>query len=120
MQSINQINGDVFGGYDITLTGSYLNFDTPSIVIDGIPCVLNSSSSSNITCTVGPRLSLPNANSFIVKVGACNAVIQQSFSYVMRWSDIRTWGTDMPPIDGDLVFVPAGMNLLVDQSTPQL
>lgn len=38
----------------------------------------------------------------------------------MRWSDIRTWGTDMPPIDGDLVFVPAGMNLLVDQSTPNL
>lgn len=26
----------------------------------------------------------------------------------------------MPPIDGDLVFVPAGMNLLVDQSTPNL
>jgi hypothetical protein len=38
----------------------------------------------------------------------------------MRWSDIRTWGTDMPPIDGDFVFVPAGMNLLVDQSTPKL
>ena len=38
----------------------------------------------------------------------------------MRWSDIRTWGTDMPPINGDLVFVPAGMNLLVDQSTPNL
>lgn len=38
----------------------------------------------------------------------------------MRWSDIRTWGTDMPPIDGDLVYVPRGMNLLVDQSTPIL
>lgn len=120
VQSINKINGDVFGGYDITLTGSYFSFDTPSVVIDGIPCVYKSSSASSITCTVGARLALPKANSFIVKVGDCNAVIQQSFTYVMRWSDIRTWGTDMPPIDGDLVFVPAGMNLLVDQSTPKL
>jgi hypothetical protein len=38
----------------------------------------------------------------------------------MRWSDIRTWGTDMPPIDGDLVYIPAGMTLLVDESTPVL
>lgn len=37
--------------------------------------------------------------------------------YVMRWSDIRTWGTDMPPVDGDIVSVPKGMTLLVDQST---
>ena len=26
----------------------------------------------------------------------------------------------MPPIDNDLVFVPKGMNLLVDQTTPNL
>ena len=38
----------------------------------------------------------------------------------MRWSDPRTWGTDLPPIEGDLVFVPEGMTLFVDQSTPQL
>jgi hypothetical protein len=38
----------------------------------------------------------------------------------MRWSDHRTWGTDLPPVDKDLVYVPPGMHLLVDQSTPQL
>ena len=53
-------------------------------------------------------------------MGNSLAVINQAFSYVLRWSDIRTWGTDMPPIDGDLVYVPKGMNLLVDQSTPNL
>lgn len=53
-------------------------------------------------------------------VGGNNAVIYQEFNYVLRWSDIRTWGTDMPPVDGDLVFVPRGMNLLVDVSTPLL
>ena len=38
----------------------------------------------------------------------------------MRWSDQRTWGTDLPPAEGDLVYVPEGMTLYVDQSTPQL
>ena len=40
--------------------------------------------------------------------------------YVLRWSDIRTWGTDIPPIENDLLYVPAGMPLFVDQSTPRL
>lgn len=69
---------------------------------------------------VGSRLSLPSKNTFVVSVGNSNAVIYQTFSYVLRWSDIRTWGTDLPPVDGDLISVPAGMNLLVDQSTPLL
>lgn len=120
VNSLSSSSGDVFGGYNITLSGSYLNFDTPSIIIDGIPCSVTTSSASAITCTVGARLTLPASNYFSVTIGNALAVIQQSFSYVMRWSDIRTWGTDMPPIDGDLVYVPAGMNLLVDQSTPNL
>ena len=39
---------------------------------------------------------------------------------MLRWSDIRTWGTDLPPVEDDLVYVPKGMTLYVDQSTPQL
>lgn len=38
----------------------------------------------------------------------------------MRWSDSSTWGVDLPPVDGDLVYVPQGMTLLIDQSTPVL
>ena len=38
----------------------------------------------------------------------------------MRWSDIRTWNTDSFPVDGDLVYVPKGMTLFIDQSTPLL
>jgi hypothetical protein len=120
VNSISQPNGDVFGGYDITLTGNYLNFATPTVTIDGKTCVIVSSNTTSITCTVASRFTLPAENSFIVQVGNCNAITYKTFSYVMRWSDIRTWGTDMPPIDGDLVYVPPGMNLLVDQSTPKL
>jgi hypothetical protein len=119
---LNKLNGDVFGGYDLILSGNYLNFATPSVVIDGKTCVINSAASNDtsITCQVASRLTLPDANTFVVKVGDCNSVVYQTFSYVLRWSDIRTWGTDLPPIANDLVFVPKGMNLLVDQSTPIL
>jgi len=120
VNTLSKLNGDVFGGYSLTLNGNYLNFDTPSIVIDGIPCVVTASTATTLTCTVGARLNLPPYISFVVTVGSTNAVIYQSFSYVLRWSDIRTWGTDLKPVDGDLVFVPAGMNLLVDESTPIL
>jgi len=43
-----------------------------------------------------------------------------NFTYVSRWSDINTWGGDLPPTDGDSVYVPPGMVLYVDQSTPNL
>ena len=42
------------------------------------------------------------------------------FYYVMRWSDPTTWGVDSLPNDGDLVHVPEGRVLFVDQSTPDL
>lgn len=36
------------------------------------------------------------------------------------WSDERTWGMSFKPADGDLVYVPKGQVLWVDQSTPKL
>ena len=120
VNTLSQTTGDVFGGYLITLNGNYLNFSTPSIAIDGQICVVTSTAATAVTCNVSSRYNLPSKNSFVVTVGNNNAVIYQQFSYVLRWSDIRTWGTDMPPVDGDLVFVPIGMNLLVDVSTPLL
>ena len=55
-----------------------------------------------------------------MNIGGIPPILKDNFRYVMRWSDVRTWGTDLPPIDDDLVYVPAGMHLLVDQSTPLL
>ena len=48
------------------------------------------------------------------------AVLKDWFYYVMRWSDEDTWGVDFLPQDGDLVHVPQGRVLVVDQSTPDL
>jgi hypothetical protein len=106
--------GDVFGGYNITLTGVFLNLSDPTVIIDAIPCVVKTKTETQIICTVGSRLNLPEKVMFEVNIGGIPAVIQKRFRYVMRWSDPRTWGTDLPPIDDDLVHVPPGMHLLVD------
>jgi len=40
---------------------------------------------------------------------------------VNYWSEPLTWGGEFPPIEGDLVSIPKGLNLLVDvDSTPIL
>jgi len=113
--------GDVFGGYDITLTGTNLDAGIPSILIDSIRCAVTKTNSTAIVCTAGPRPTVPTTdNTFTVTIGLSNAILQDRFLYVLRWSDSRTWGVDMPPINDDLVYIPTGLALLVDQDTPIL
>ena len=43
------------------------------------------------------------------------------FRYVNYWSDPVTWGGEYPPIEGESVYVPPGLHLLVDvDETPKL
>lgn len=42
------------------------------------------------------------------------------FLYINRWTDESTWGGEAVPREGDSVYVPVGMTLLVDDSTPIL
>lgn len=118
--SVSPKTGDVYGNYPITITGVNLNISTPTVNIDGVNCLVQTSTATSIVCLVGARLTLPKKVFFEVKVGARSAALKAQFTYVMRWSDPRTWGTDLPPIDDDLVYVPPGMHLLVDQNTPKL
>ena len=113
--------GDIFGGYDIVLKGTNLDFSTnATVVIDGIACVYKSSDNISLTCTVGAKPSTSKLDSFVVEIGGKIPFIRQRFTYVLKWSDVRTWGTDLPPVDGDLIYVPAGQKLLIDQDTPQV
>ena len=105
----------------MTLTGQYLNVATAVVTIDGVDCVVATSTATEITCTVGARSSTYNLdNTFTVYVGNNAAILQDSFLYVLKWSNPLTWGSDMPPVDNDLIFVPKGTTLYVDQDTPIL
>ena len=59
--------GDIFGGYDIVLQGTNLDFSTnATVVIDGVACAIKSSSNISITCTVGAKPSTSILDSFAV------------------------------------------------------
>ena len=53
-------------------------------------------------------------------IGPSIAILLDTFLYVLKWSDSRSWGVDSFPIANDLVYVPLGLTLLVDVSTPIL
>ena len=111
------------GGASLTIAGSGFGTDTTvvQVLIDAIPCVVSTVIDTQIVCTVGARPNLPTQLSFVVSVsGNIASKSVPDFFYAFRWSDPSTWGGDIPPIDGDAVSVPAGMVLLVDQSTPNL
>lgn len=114
--------GSIAGGETLTITGTYLNTGSISIKIDGIECAgSTASSATTITCTTGARSSqYTQDNTFTVQIGASSAIIQDTFLYALRWSSASTWGVDIPPVDNDLIYVPKGTTLLVDQDTPIL
>ena len=83
-------------------------------------CLVHSSNATTIICEVQERSSDIEIIDLKITVGGNVAVLHDWFYYVMRWSDPTTWGVDSLPNDGDLVHVPKGKVLYVDQSTPDL
>jgi hypothetical protein len=122
ISDINPPFGSSSGGTTVTLTGT--GFVAPSsVMIDGVDCVVQSEDSTSITCKTQLRAEPPaEGNSFIVKTNGDNLVhvTASPYLYIDRWSDARTWGGDASPIEGDSIYVPKGMTLLVDESTPLL
>ena len=109
--------GKVLGGTEVTFTGK--NFSpTPAdntVVIDGIPCVVSASTTTSIKCTTGKRPGLVKTSLVIdVKNYGTTSLQQKAFIYVNAWSDDTTWGGEFAPIEGETIYVPPGLNLLVD------
>ena len=119
--SVSPRYGAITGGYDLTLTGTNLDVAAATVTIDGVACSVSSATATTIVCSVGARSgSYTQANTFAVVLGNNNAILRDTFLYVLRWSDQATWGVDIPPVDNDLIVVPTGTTLLVDQNTPIL
>lgn len=59
--NINPNTGTIYGGTTVTFTGTNFNVGTPSVVIDGVTCVVDSGSvtATSFNCVTGSRLTLP-------------------------------------------------------------
>lgn len=56
---LSRTTGDVFGGYNLTLNGDNLNFEVPTVAIDGQPCSVLEFTSTQVVCNVSSRFALP-------------------------------------------------------------
>ena len=36
------------------------------------------------------------------------------FTYANFWSNDKTWGGEFAPMEGETVYIPAGLNLVID------
>jgi len=116
--------GTVTGGTVVTFTGTGLSTDTSkySIIIDGINCPVSSATSTSVTCTTGKRPGLVET-SLRIYIDGHGLVSNREivFRYVSVWSSDTTWGGEFAPMEGESVWIPKGLNLLVDvDSSPVL
>jgi hypothetical protein len=116
--------GSVVGGEDITFTGTGFSASTAdyNIVVDGIVCVATAATTTSVTCTSGSRPGLVSS-SLVIEIAGKGRVSTQGLQYIYAnaWSSTTTWGGEFPPLEGESIYVPKGLNLLMDvDSTPLL
>jgi hypothetical protein len=122
--SISPRFGTVVGGDEITFTGENFSTDISlyTITMDGIDCPVSAATSTSVTCTSGKRPGLPEAMLEIYIDGqGLVSTNELLFRYVSVWSSDTTWGGEFAPMEGESIYIPTGLNLLVDvDSAPHL
>jgi hypothetical protein len=112
--------GTVKGGTQVTFTGKQFSANKADylITLDNIVCPVDSATSTSVTCTTAKRPGLPPFSQTIYIKGQGYVSNQGvKFTYVNVWSHTETWGGEFAPVDGESIYVPKGLNLLVDIKT---
>lgn len=126
VKNVSPNRGQVNGGTLITIDGFNLASGETQVSIGEYPCTIESATENRITCTTGP-----SDGSQVASISVDNGFGQQQdvfqYWYVNRWSSPRSWGCDDnqaecpgAPADGDIIEIPEGIELLLDESTPLL
>lgn len=116
--------GTVVGGDVVTFNGTGFSADTAlyTITIDGINCPVSAANSTSVTCTTGKRPGLiPSSLQIYIEGQGLVSTQGRVFQYVSVWSSDTTWGGEFAPMHMETIYVPKGLNLLVDvDKTPEL
>ena len=110
--------GPVEGGTLVTITGKRFPEDLSlyNLYFDEVECVVQTAISTEITCLTSPRPGFyPEPTIDFTLTGYGNVFTRRhKFQYVSLWSSINTWGGELPPLEGESIWIPPGMHLLVD------
>ena len=132
---VNPSRGGTAGGTTLTLTGTGFGTDMSKVTVTmfDVQCVVQSVSDTEIQCVSGPfprtEMQVKVDPTIVISGGPGMAVSQgvteadTQFWYIDRWSSPYTWGcTDetCKPTEGDIIVIPQGQVILLDESTPIL
>jgi len=111
--------GTRLGGDTIRFTGT--NFDADhtkyTILIDKIQCVTTRATTTYVECVTGRKDSFTEPDSLSITIAGKGAISLDDlfFTYVFKWSEnADTWSGRGAPVDGAMLFIQKGLNLLVD------
>eukprot|EP00798_Chlamydomonas_sp_ICE-L_P010964 gene10964-17075_t len=117
---IHPLRGSTAGGTNVTITGigflsaAAASSVVPLVHIGGSPCtsvkVIND---TTVTCVT-------SAPVLFEGVGYASMGMGVVYEYMNVWSSTTTWGGRQPPVEGDLVFIPEGISVMLDISPPQM
>ncbi len=106
------------GNDQITITGVGFpsNYNDVSVKIDGIACSVFDGDLTHVKCLTGERRELVSPSTFEVMVNGRGLAENRGHTvkYVCYFSDEDCWGDDYAPGPGDSLYVPPGLNLVID------
>ena len=92
-----------------------------TVSVAGVPCTVQSSSATTITCSTGAFTGTTVQAPVIVNlVSGGNAIGSVQFQYIDLWSSPWTWGGGPPPEQGTIVSIDSGKTVYFDTTTPVL
>ena len=122
VSGVSPNEGGSGGGTRITISGSFSMFpsETPTVSIDGSPCILVSNTNSEIVCDTEAH---SGSGTFPVTVefASGNSIVDSAdsnnFRYVDRWSSIWTWGGGEIPQEDEFIVLVKGQTIVLDVTT---
>ena len=121
--ALDPVRGTTLGGVDLTITGQDFGSVAADVqvTIDGVVCAIKTVSSTSIVCTTGARPTFVPATLEVLIAGKGLAATQGfTFLYADLWSSSTTWGGEVPPREGESVWIPKGQNIVLDMATGHL
>ncbi|KAK3107254.1 hypothetical protein FSP39_010348 [Pinctada imbricata] len=124
ISGVSPKHGGTGGGTTLTITGSGFGTATGavSVMIGGVACAVQTVTATEVTCTTGARAagSIDTQVELQISNNGIADTTNAAFSYYNVWSSTYSWGGGNPPGAGELVVIPQGMTILLDQDTPVL